>query len=182
MSEQSSVKKLRLGVLGLGEGRSIISAALNSSLWELALLCDLNEKLCQERAAEFRFEHWTTSFDALLSDSSIDAIGIYTPDPLHAEHIEKCMRAGKHVICTKPLIDDLKSAPRVIEAQRATGKLVYVGQSSRFFEPMIRQRPTSNAASTANSSASRRTTTRTTAGSCNAPGPATAASNGSTAA
>ena len=47
-------KKLRLGVLGLGEGRSIISAALASEWWELALLCDLNEQLCRERCASAR--------------------------------------------------------------------------------------------------------------------------------
>jgi predicted dehydrogenase len=135
------MNKLRLGVLGLGEGRSIISAALNSELWELARICDLNEELCKERAAEFRFPHYTTKFDDLLSDDSIDAIGIYTPDPLHARHIGQCLEAGKHVICTKPLIDDLKDAKPLLDAAAKNPKLhVFVGQSSRFFEPMIRQR------------------------------------------
>src|SRR5690242_17404158 len=98
-------KKLRLGVLGLGEGRSIISAALNSEHWELACICDLNGDLCRERAAEFRFDRYTTSFDDMLADPAIDAIGIYTPDPLHATHIRQTLEAGKHAICTKPLID-----------------------------------------------------------------------------
>src|SRR5437764_10939708 len=134
------VAKLKLGVLGLGEGRSIISAALNSPLWELARICDLNEDLCRERAAEFRFPNYTTKLEELLADPSIDVIGIYTPDPLHATHIRKTLEAGKHAICTKPLIDNLKDARGLLEAQRKTGKLVFVGQSSRFFEPMIRQR------------------------------------------
>src|SRR3954463_15030869 len=133
-------KKLRLGVLGLGEGRSIISAALNSEWWELALLCDLNEQLCRERAAEFRFDRYTTKLDAMLADPSIDVIGIYTPDPLHAKHIKLCLEAGKHVICTKPLMDSMADAASLLDAGRKSGKLVFVGQSSRFFEPMIRQR------------------------------------------
>ncbi len=134
------MKKLKLGVIGLGEGRSIISAALNSQLWELGLLCDLNEELCKERAAEFQFPHYTTSMDALLADKTIDAVGIYTPDPLHARHIIASLNAGKHVICTKPLIDNLKDAAALLEAQKKSGKLVFVGQSSRFFASMIRQR------------------------------------------
>lgn len=134
------MKKLRLGVLGLGEGRSIISAALNSELWELAQICDLNEQLCRERAIEFRLETYTTRFEEMLADPSIDVIGIYTPDPLHATHIRQCLEAGKHVICTKPLIDDLKDAPALLEAARKTDRKVFVGQSSRFFEPMMRQR------------------------------------------
>jgi predicted dehydrogenase len=124
----------------LGEGRSIISAALNSELWELVRICDLNEELCKERAAEFKFPHYTTKFDDLLADPNIDAIGIYTPDPLHGRHIRACLDAGKHVICTKPLIDDMKEAKALLELGRAGKRHVFVGQSSRFFEPMIRQR------------------------------------------
>ncbi len=134
------MSKLRLGVVGLGEGRSIISAALNSEWWELKRLCDLSESLCRERAKEFDFPHFTTSMADLLADDSIDVVGLYTPDPLHAKHIKMCLDAGKHVICTKPLIDNLADAAMVREAQRRSGKRVYVGQSSRFFEPMIRQR------------------------------------------
>src|ERR1700681_2809122 len=113
--------KLRLGVLGLGEGRSIISAALASQYWQLVKLCDLNEDLCKERAAEFRFPHYTTKFDEMLADPNIDAIGIYTPDPLHAMHILKCLEAGKHVICTKPLLDDLKQAQTLLDAGAKAG-------------------------------------------------------------
>src|SRR4051812_6409418 len=139
-SSTKPVKKLRLGVLGLGEGRSIISAALNSEWWELALLCDLNEDLCKERAAEFRFPRYTTRLDDMLADPGIDVIGIYTPDPLHAKHIKLCLEAGKHVICTKPLMDNMKDAASLLEAGRQSGKLGFVGESARFFESMIRQR------------------------------------------
>jgi predicted dehydrogenase len=132
--------KLKLGVLGLGEGRSIISAALNSQYWELTQICDLNEALCKERAAEFRLNRYTTKFEEMLADSAIDAIGVYTPDPLHATHIKQILEAGKHVICTKPLIDNLQQARSLLEAAAKAGKRVFVGQSSRFFEPMIRQR------------------------------------------
>ena len=41
----SIMKKLGLGVLGLGEGRSIISAGVNSDLWQVAQLCDINAQL-----------------------------------------------------------------------------------------------------------------------------------------
>ena len=43
------MSKLGLGILGLGEGRSIISAGVNSPLWEVVQMCDLNESLCRER-------------------------------------------------------------------------------------------------------------------------------------
>jgi predicted dehydrogenase len=133
-------KRLGLGVLGLGEGRSIISAALRSDLWDLVQICDLNEELCQARTAEFGFDRYTTSFDALLTDPKVDVVGIYTPDHLHAEHTIQALRAGKHVICTKPFLDRLDRGREVLEVARETGLHVMVGQSSRYFAPFARQR------------------------------------------
>ncbi len=130
----------KLGILGLGEGRSTMSAAINSPEWELVKICDLNETLCRQRAKEFDFHNYTTNYQDLLDDKEIDVIGIYTPDKFHADHIAMALKAGKHVVCTKPLIDDLGRAEELIRLSDQSGKRVFVGQSSRFFEPMKRQR------------------------------------------
>lgn len=134
------MNRLRLGVLGLGEGRSIISAGIASPLWDVTLLCDTNEELCRTRCAEFSLANYTTSLDAMLADPGVDVVSIYTPDHLHAEHVIRALRAGKHVICTKPFIDGLARAGELLEAARASGRHVMVGQSSRFFAPFARQR------------------------------------------
>jgi predicted dehydrogenase len=131
---------LRLGILGLGEGRSTISAALASSKYELRLICDVNENLCRQREKEFDFHHYTTSYQEMLDDKEMDVIAIYTPDHLHAEHIRQALLHGKHVVCTKPFIDDLSKAKELLELQQRSGRKVFVGQSSRFFEPAKRQR------------------------------------------
>ena len=133
-------RKWRLGVLGLGEGRSIISAALASDQWELANICDLNEALCHERMQEFGLTKYTLSYEEMLKDPNIDVIGIYTPDQLHAQHIMMALAAGKHVIITKPLMVSLDQAQELLDAQRAAGKYVMVGQSSRYYEATMRQR------------------------------------------
>lgn len=136
------MKKLGLGVLGLGEGRSIISAGVNSEWWEIAQLCDINEQLGRERCHEFDLdpETFTSSFDRLLANAAVDVVGIYTPDHLHAGHAIRALQAGKHVICTKPFLNDLSQAKDVLTAQQQSGKHVFVGQSTRFFAPFTRQR------------------------------------------
>lgn len=133
-------KRLRIGVLGLGEGRSVLSAVQRSELWELGAVCDLNEKLCRERAEEFGLDGWLTDYKDMLRDETIDVIGIYTPDQLHAKHILMALAAGKHVVCTKPLMIDLSMAHKLLDAQASSGKRVFIGQSSRYFEPAMRQR------------------------------------------
>jgi predicted dehydrogenase len=132
--------KLGLGVLGLGEGRSIISAALGSDLWRVVQICDLNEDLCRSRCAEFGLTRYSTSPSDLFADPAVDVVGIYTPDHLHAEHTIDALRAGKHVICTKPFLDSLDRACEVLDAVRQSGRRVMVGQSSRYFTPYARQR------------------------------------------
>lgn len=131
---------LTIGILGLGEGRSTMSAALNSRRYRLKIVCDRNEELCRQRAKEFDFHEYTTSYQDMLDDQEIDVIAIYTPDHLHAEHVAQALRHGKHVVCTKPFIDDLAKAKELLDLVEQTGKKVFVGQSSRFFEPMKRQR------------------------------------------
>lgn len=134
------MKRLGLGVLGLGEGRSIISAGRHSDRWDVAQICDVNEELCRVRCAEFGLSRYTTSLDELLADPAVEVVGIYTPDHLHAEHILQALAAGKHVICTKPFLDGLARAREVLEAQRRSGRQVFVGQSTRFFASFMRQR------------------------------------------
>lgn len=129
-----------IGILGLGEGRSTISAALASDKLQLKMICDKNIDLCRKRADEFKVYEYTTEYQDMLNDKSIDIIAIYTPDQLHAEHVKQALLHDKHVVCTKPFIDDLSKAKELIELQHKTGKRVFVGQSSRFFEPMKQQR------------------------------------------
>jgi len=131
---------LTLGILGVGEGRSTMSAALNSSKLKLKTICDLNEELLKHRSKEFQFFNTTTRYEDMLNDPEIDIIAIYTPDKWHAEHIKLALLHNKHVVCTKPLIDDLSKAKELLDLQQKTGKKVFVGQSSRFFEPAKRQR------------------------------------------
>ncbi len=131
---------LKIAILGLGEGRSTMSAALKSSKLDLIKVCDRNEDLCKQREKEFDFHSNTLNYDDLLNDPEIDIIAIYTPDHLHADHIKQALLHGKHVVCTKPFIDDLSKANELLQLSVKSGKKVFVGQSSRFFEPAKRQR------------------------------------------
>lgn len=56
-----------------------------------------------EAQLRWGFERTTTNFDDLINDPEIDIIDICTPPYLHVVEAEKALRAGKHVICEKPL-------------------------------------------------------------------------------
>jgi predicted dehydrogenase len=132
--------RLGVGVVGLHEGKTLLVALQEAGQAKAVAGCDLRDEKIQEAREVAPDVYYTKDFDALLKRPDVDIVAIYTPDHVHHEQIEAAFRAGKHVICTKPLIVDLAVAPRLLAVQRETGRRLQVGQSTRFFEPIRRQR------------------------------------------
>ncbi|MBI4493242.1 MAG: Gfo/Idh/MocA family oxidoreductase [Chloroflexi bacterium] len=135
----ASVQK-GIGVLGLHEGRTLLVGLERATRARAVAGCDLSEeKIAAARAARPDL-FYTTSYAELLAHPEVEIVAIYTPDALHGEHIVAAFEAGKDVICTKPLVNSADDARRVLAAARRTGRRLLVGQSTRFFEPFLRQR------------------------------------------
>ncbi len=133
-------ERFGLGVVGLHEGRTALLAALRTSRVRPVAGCDLDSDAIANVRADLPDVSFTTSYAEMLANPEVDIVGIYTPDPLHGEQIIAAFEAGKHVVCTKPVVNDVEIAKRVLEVSRATDRKLMVGQSSRFFESMRRQR------------------------------------------
>jgi predicted dehydrogenase len=135
-----SGQKKRIGVLGLHEGRTLLVGLDRTSMCEAAAGCDLEQYKIDEAKKDRPDLFYTTRYEEMLSKSDIDIIAIYTPDQFHGDHVVKAFEAGKDVICTKPLVNSVEDAKRILDASRRTGKKLLVGQSTRFFESFRRQR------------------------------------------
>ena len=72
---------LNVGILGLGEGRSTISAALQSKKVHLKMICDKNLEACRQRADEFKVYEYTTDYQEMLDDAEIDIIATHSTTP-----------------------------------------------------------------------------------------------------
>lgn len=134
------MKPLGIGVLGLHEGRTLL-VGLNRVTHARAVAgCDIREEKISAAREDVPDIFYTTAYDEMLARPDVDIIAIYTPDPYHGQHIIKAFQAGKHVICTKPLVNSVEDARKVLEAGRASRCKLLVGQSTRFFESFQRQR------------------------------------------
>jgi predicted dehydrogenase len=132
--------KKGVGVVGLHEGRTLLAAMNRTTLAFPVAGCDVEERKIENARREFPGLFYTKTYREMLARRDVDIVAIYTPDALHGQHIVQALDAGKDVICTKPLVNSLGDARRVLDALRRTGRKLMVGQSSRFFEPFIRQR------------------------------------------
>jgi predicted dehydrogenase len=70
------------------------------------------------------------SFDEMIADPDLDAVGIFTPPWLHAEHTIAALRAGKHVLCAVPLGLTLDEIAAVVEEVERTGLVYMTGETS----------------------------------------------------
>jgi predicted dehydrogenase len=125
--------RVRVGLAGLGRMGRIHAAnlALRCPTARLGCVFDLDPDAARE-AGERLAVPWTTSYDGLLSDGSIDAVAIATPTGSHAELAIAAAGAGKHVFCEKPISLDRRASVDTIEATRAAGVKFQVGFHRRF--------------------------------------------------
>jgi myo-inositol 2-dehydrogenase / D-chiro-inositol 1-dehydrogenase len=125
--------RIRVGLAGLGRIGRIHAANLAGRCpsAELACVVDLDAGVARE-VAERLGVPWTTSWEALLGDASVDAVAVATPTGSHAELSVAAAGAGKHVFCEKPLSLDRPAAVAVVEAAEAAGVKLQVGFHRRF--------------------------------------------------
>jgi 1,5-anhydro-D-fructose reductase (1,5-anhydro-D-mannitol-forming) len=78
------------------------------------------------------------ALDDALRDSAIDAVYIASPVALHAPQTIACLRAGKHVLCEKPVALNFAEAQTMVAAARETGRLFGVAYYRRLYPKLIR--------------------------------------------
>jgi len=71
--------------------------------------------------------------DELIADSNVEAVLIALPTPLHADVAIAAMRAGKHVLCEKPMALRPEDCDRMISAAQAGGRSLMIAQCIRFW-------------------------------------------------
>lgn len=114
-------------------GTKIFDTSANTDIstrLELAGIYDINPDR-MKWASEKGFALYD-SYESMLEDQSVDIILIATPNHLHKDMAIAAMKAGKHVLCEKPVMMNSRELEEVIEVSRKTGKLFYPRQNRRW--------------------------------------------------
>ncbi|MBR2413038.1 MAG: Gfo/Idh/MocA family oxidoreductase [Clostridia bacterium] len=126
------MKKLKVANIGMQFGMSHVEGAMQYGA-EIAALCDSNEKNLQfagERyniPAEKRFADYKD-----LLNADIDVVTVAVPDQLHCQLSCEFLRAGKNVLCEKPLALTREDLQEIIKAEDESDAKFMVGQICRF--------------------------------------------------
>ncbi len=105
------------GILGAGDiaRKHMAPAMQNAPGHRLAAIMRRDPQQAQAFATDFGVDRVYTNAQDLLNDSSIDAVYIATPPSSHAELTALAARAGKHVLCEKPIAATTQQARDMIE-------------------------------------------------------------------
>ena len=74
-----------------------------------------------------------SSLDEVAADSGVDVVHLCTPNYLHFEQASRLLRAGKHVLCEKPVTMDSRESELLIAIAKETGKVGGVAYNLRFY-------------------------------------------------
>ena len=74
----------------------------------------------------------TTEVASIYEDPAVDLVDVCLPTSLHAEHVTRALAAGKHVLCELPLATTMADARRIVDAQAASDRQVFVDMFGRF--------------------------------------------------
>ncbi len=112
----------------------MVPAAAKAAGIRVAAICDRVPEM-RDPIAERYGARSVSDIETLLAMDDIDAIYIATPTEMHLDHVLAALKAGKHVLCEKPMATTLAEATTMIEAADRAGVVFNVGHSHSYDEP-----------------------------------------------
>ena len=122
---------IKVGIIGCGKITEVRHAPeyVENPYCELAAFYDIVPGRAEEFAKRFGGKAYGTVEELLAS--GVDAVSVCTANTSHAAMAIQALRAGKHVLCEKPMATTLEDCEAMVAAARENGKYLMIGQNQR---------------------------------------------------
>jgi predicted dehydrogenase len=127
--------ELNVGIIGTGIGTVHNQGYQNLPGVNVVAIVDVDPERAKRTAEEWGVPQALTNHEDLLNVKGLDAVSVCTPNSLHASVAIDALKAGKHVICEKPMAAQLDQAEALaVEADAATarGQVFMMGLNNRY--------------------------------------------------
>ena len=134
-----SANPLRIGLIGVGHRAAMAENWNADPRAQIVAGADVNDTFIerfQEKHADAK-PFVTHDYRELLARDDVDAVGVFTPDNLHAEPTIAALEAGKHVFCEKPMAIATEDCDRMLDAWQRSGKRFMVGMNMRYMDSFL---------------------------------------------
>lgn len=123
-------KKINIGLIGAGfmaKAHSIAYAGMPMFFWPAPaipvkkMIVDMDESIAKDAKEKLAFASYSTDWHDIVNDPDISVVDICTPNHVHAEIAIAAAKAGKHILCEKPLALTSKEAGEMYRTAREQG-------------------------------------------------------------
>ena len=144
-----------IGIIGCGKISQIrhIPEYLDNPSAKIVGVCDFNMERARQIAEQLGAKAYSSA-EELLADPQIDAVSVCVANNAHCEVTVKALRAGKDVLCEKPMATNIEECELMVRTAAECGRKLMIGQNQRLAMPMSRQRSFWSRAQSAKSSLS----------------------------
>jgi predicted dehydrogenase len=134
------MRKLNVAMIGggfMGKAHAMAYAAMPMFFWPAPaipvrkVVVDVNQQMAETARDRFGFEEASADWRAVVARPDIDIIDICTPNNSHAEIAIAAAKAGKHIICEKPLARTGEESKTMLDAVEASGSIHMVAFNYR---------------------------------------------------
>ena len=131
--------KVNFGIIGCGTVASYghIPAICSLDNAELVAVSDLSQARLDDIKAKHGVADCYTNYHELLAREDIEAVGIAVPIDMHYQIVMDAAKAGKHVLCEKPIAATTEQGEEMVKAMEDAGKLLAVNFEKRNTEPFV---------------------------------------------
>ena len=132
---------IRIGVAGCGKIAQVRHLPEYQQREDVCVwgLYDLNPDRTQSLAEQYHARAYA-SYEEMLSDPSLDAVSICSANAFHADMTIAALKAGKHVLCEKPMATTMEDCERMVQTARETGKVLMIAQNQRLAAAHLKAR------------------------------------------
>lgn len=138
---EDDMDKINIALIGCGtiaNGRHIPAYLQLRELYNVRYCVDLVLERAERAAANFAYCKALADYSDILNNTDIDAVVICTPNGTHGKISIDFARAGKHILCEKPLSVDYESGQNILEAVRKAKIIMDVGLCNRYRKSVIK--------------------------------------------
>lgn len=126
--------KVRIGLIGVGNiaQNAHIPAYLKQKDVEIVAVCDLKEERAREVAEKYGIKHVAKDMYELVALEDVDAVSVCTWNNAHAEAVIAAAKAGKHILCEKPMAMTTEQTQEMYKAVKENNVKFMMGFVNRF--------------------------------------------------
>jgi UDP-N-acetyl-2-amino-2-deoxyglucuronate dehydrogenase len=103
----------------------------------LSAVCDTDPEKAKKLAEQYGVPWFASLEEMLAAMPALDVVSVCTPNGLHAVHSIQSLKAGKHVLCEKPMALSVKDCSDMIHAAERANKRLFIVKQNRFNPPVM---------------------------------------------